>query len=168
MNSMVIYASRYGNTRHLAEAITEVLRTHGSVRLVAVDDLFTMPPESIDLVVVGCPTEEHGMTEPVTRCFERMGANAFQGKTIAAFDTRYRWPRWISGSAGAAITRRMRRAGARVIAPPESFFVAGAINPTTIKDPSLEPGELDRARTWAGTLANAVEAGAPVWFSKAV
>ncbi|HEU5349509.1 MAG TPA: flavodoxin domain-containing protein [Ktedonobacterales bacterium] len=166
MNSMVIYASRYGNTRHVAEAIAEVLGTHGTVLLMAVDDVFALPPAGIDLLVVGCPTEEHGMTEPVAQCFDRIGARAFQGKTIAAFDTRYRWPRWLSGSAGTAITRRLRRARARVIAPPESFFVAGGINPTVSTAPVLESGELDRARIWAGALADAVEAGMPVAASK--
>jgi hypothetical protein len=63
----------------------------------------------------------------------------------AGFDTRLRWPRWLSGSAATGITQRLGRAGARVIAPAESFIVSTA--------PLLEPGEEERATAWAASLA---------------
>lgn len=166
MNSIVIYATRYGCTRQIAEAIAEELRSHGNVQLLAADDVSTIPLEGIDLVVVGGPTEGHGMTEPVARFLDRVGASALRGKAIAAFDTRYRWPRWLSGSASAAITRRLRRVGARVIEPPESFFVAGGATTPTPTDPMLEPGEREHARAWARALADDMEA--PVALSTAM
>jgi hypothetical protein len=61
------------------------------------------------------------------------------------FDTRLRWPEWLSGSAGARITDRLYRLGAKVVAPEESFFVT--------RKPELEAGELERAATWAAGLA---------------
>jgi hypothetical protein len=44
-----------------------------------------------------------------------------------------------------------------MIAPEESFFVAGRANPSTGEMPELEPGELERAKVWATSLADTVE-----------
>ena len=154
MKSIIIYASRYGNTRHIAEAIAKGLQSQGTARLLPMEDVSAATLAGVDLVVIGGPTEGHGMTEPVARFLDRMGAAAFQGRAVAAFDTRYRWPRWLSGAASAAITRRLRRVGARVIAPPESFFVAGMPDAGAHGDPALESGETERAATWAGSLAD--------------
>ena len=41
MNSIVIYASRYGNTRKIAEAIADALRQRGTAQLFAADDVPT-------------------------------------------------------------------------------------------------------------------------------
>lgn len=76
------------------------------------------------------------------------------GTPAAGFDTRLRWPLWLSGSAGAGITTRLRQLGAQVIAPEMSFFVAGNY-------PVLHPGELERATEWAAALADKVEARVP-------
>lgn len=153
MKSLVVYASRSGNTRRIAEAIAEALRARGTVDLWSADEAPARPPEAIDLVVIGGPTEAHGMTEPVARLFERLEPRALEGRAAAAFDTRLRWPRWLSGSAADDIARRLREAGARVIAPGESFMVS--------RKPLLEPGEAERATAWAVSLADAVAAGAP-------
>jgi hypothetical protein len=65
--------------------------------------------------------------------------------TAIAFDTRLRLPRCLSGSAASGIGRKLRHAGARVVAPGESFFVTRA--------PALEEGEVERAAAWAASLA---------------
>ena len=154
MNSTVVYASRYGNTRRIAEAVADVLRTRGDVRLLQVEGLAALPGGT-DLLVVGGPTEGHGMTPEVGRCLDRLGAAGLLGTTAAAFDTRLHWPRWLSGSAAADIARRLRRAGASVLEPEGSFLV-------TMREPALEPGELERAMEWAQALAEtAAPAAAP-------
>lgn len=160
MNSMVIYGSRYGNTQKIAEAIADALRSRGAVQVLPADDAPARVPAGIDLVVVGGPTEGHGMTEPVTRFFEQLGPGALVGTAAAAFDTRLRWPRWLSGSAGAGITQRLRGAGARVIAPEESFFVKGASGARGTP-PAIEPGELEHATAWAVALADKAAPRAP-------
>jgi len=153
MNSVVIYGSRHGNTRKVGEAIADELRKYGEVRAIAAEKAPTAFPVETELVVIGGPTEGHRMMELVARFFDRMDKGALAGKAAAAFDTRLRWPLWLSGSAGAGIVQRFERAGARVIAPKMSFFVAG--NP-----PVLEPGELERATEWAASLAAIVNSKA--------
>jgi flavodoxin len=62
MESVVIYASRKGNTRHIAETIAASLARHGTVRTWCVDETPEVVPAGTDLLVIGGPTETHGMT----------------------------------------------------------------------------------------------------------
>ncbi len=158
MKALVIYTSHYGNTKTIAEAIGEGLRTSGVARVASVEEAAGLLGEKYDLLLIGGPTEQRDMTEPMTRFFDRLDRGALHGTAVAAFDTRLRWPRWMSGSAAARIDERLRKAGARVVAPDESFFVkAGGASDR--HPPTLEEGELDRARAWATSLARTVMAG---------
>ncbi len=158
MKALVIYTSHYGNTKAIAEAIGEGLRAYGIARVAAVEEASELLGEKYDLLLIGGPTEGHNMTEPMAHFFDRLGRDALRGTAAVAFDTRLKWPRWMSGSAALRIDERLRKAGARVAAPEESFFVkAGGASE---RHPSvLEDGELDRARTWATSLAQTVTAG---------
>jgi len=149
MKSLVIYASTSGNTRTLAEAIADAMRPRGDVELIAVDEApATLPPA--DLVFLGAPTEGHTMSKPMARFLERLAPGAVRGMVAATFDTRIGVPRLLSGSAAVGIAKRLRSAGARLAAPPESFLVT--------KKPELEPGELRRAAAWAASVADSVAA----------
>jgi flavodoxin len=158
MRTIVIFASRFGNTRTVAEAIAGTLQPRGSALLLAADDMPGRMPEGTDLVIVGGPTEQHGMTEAITRLFDRLEPGTLSGIAAAAFDTRLRWPQWLSGSAGRAIAHKLRAAGARVIAPEESFFVKGAMGTGGRDTAELDSGELERAAVWAASVANRMQA----------
>jgi flavodoxin len=151
MQSLVIYGTRTGNTQTIAEAIAAGLRPHGPVQVLPADEALPTLPEGTDLVVIGGPTEGHGMTEPLKHFLDQLAPGSLGGVAAAGFDTRLRWPRWLSGSAALGITKRLRAAGARVIAPAESFIV-------TTKPVALEPGEAERATAWATLLAASVAA----------
>src|SRR6266542_186299 len=98
MKSLVIYASTSGNTQRIAETIADALRRRGGVELMSADDAPTVLPAA-DLVLIGGPTERHTMTEPMVRFLDRLAPESCQGIAMAAFDTRLRWPRLLSGSA---------------------------------------------------------------------
>jgi hypothetical protein len=66
----------------------------------------------------------------------------------AAFDTRLDRSSWLTGAALRGIAKRLRRHGYEVLAT-ESFLVEESQGP-------LEPGELDRARTWGVQLAESL------------
>jgi flavodoxin len=146
MNSLVVYGSRHGNTHKVAEAIAFELGKHGGVQLVSAEKARRVFPEQLDLVVVGGPTEAHRITEPVAHFFDRVEKDGLVGVAAAAFDTRLRWPKWLSGSAAAGIAQRLHQARANLIAPEVSFFVSDKL-------PVLEPGEVERATAWAASLA---------------
>ena len=153
MNSVVIYASRNGNTRKIAEAIADELRQRGTTQLFAAEEAPAVLPEGTDLVVIGGPTEVHGMTKPLAEVFDRFAPEALLGVVAAAFDTRLHGARWLTGSAGAGAEKKLQHAGARMIAPAESFFVRNEEGAEKSEGPKLEPGELERAAQWATTLA---------------
>jgi flavodoxin len=149
VKSIVVYASRFGNTQRVAEAIADGIRAHGPVELIPVEEASTVFDGEADLVVIGCPTEGHTMTPAIRHFFDGLSGEAFKGVAAAAFDTRVDWPRWLSGSAGSGISDRLQKLGAEVVVPRASFVVEG-------KEPVLKPGELERALAWGDTLGRTV------------
>ena len=147
MHTLVIYDTTSGNTHAVAQAIADGARTRGTATVLAAADADPRLPAA-DLVVLGAPTERHTMTSSMSGLLDRLEADALRGTAVAAFDTRLRWPRFLSGSAADQIAQRVELAGARLVARPESFIVS--------MKPALEPGELERAGAWAADVADAV------------
>lgn len=145
MNALVIYGSRYGNTKHVAEAIADGLKDGMPVDVLDVEAATAELVRKADLVVIGGPTEGHSMTPPLRAWVDAM-ADTLGGKKVAAFDTRIDMARLITGSAAKGIGAHLRRAGATLITDDESFLVKG-------KQPQLEPGELSRAVAWGREIA---------------
>ncbi len=152
MRALVIYGTRYGNTAKVAEAIGDGLKTVAGVDVMSIDQALPAHVVAADLVVVGGPTEAHGVTPPLKE-FLRGMRGAFEGKHVAAFDTRLAAARLLTGSAAAGIAGALRKAGANVLEPEESFLVRG-------KEPQLEAGEVARALAWGRELALRMPAAA--------
>lgn len=148
MESLVVYDSRFGNTRKLAEAVADGLRDLGSVRLVGLDKLTPQNLGTVDMLFVGGPTEVRGMSTRIRQFVDRLKAGPASGMVAVAFDTRYRKSAAF-GSAANLIARELRRVGIHVFAAPESFFVSRGV-------PELEPGETERAVGWAKRLGNSL------------
>jgi len=144
VKSIVIYGTRYGNTHEIAKAIAISLEKRGSIQLFPAEA--TPSFQDADLVILGGPTEGHGMSQPLQQFFSRLETDSMRGKLVACFDTRVAWPLWLSGSAAERIADRARDFGAEIVGPAGSFLVKG-------KTPELEPGELDRATAWADNVA---------------
>jgi hypothetical protein len=161
----------YGNTRRVAEAIADGLRSAGSVMVVPVSRLERESLERVDLIVIGGPTHVRGMSRASTRKAAEEAAHK-PGSTLtveadaqapglrewlaslgranvqaAVFDTKIKMPAVLSGRASHGIVKELRRHGVNVLTKPESFLVS--------KDNQLLPGEEDRARTWGQQLARA-------------
>jgi flavodoxin len=145
----IVYCSHKGNTRQIAEAIGEALREHGPADVVAVEAAATTVGPDTDLLLVGGPTEAHGMTPEIREFLERLDPTSVQGRAAAAFDTRVDWPRMLSGSAASQIEKALEEKGARIVWRTGSFIVD--------MSPALKPGELERAVLWAHELASALE-----------
>ncbi len=167
----IVYESMFGNTRQIAEAIAEGLGPTQVVRVVPVREAQSLP-DDLAMLIVGGPTHVHGLSRPESRADAANWASndrlalqtepQFDGPGIrewltevephvaryVAFDTRVDMPRLFTGSAAAAIDRRMTKLGARRQAEPRSFFVD--------RDSHLEAGERDRARRWGAELAESL------------
>jgi flavodoxin len=141
MRTVVIFDTKYGNTRKIAEAIGRRLDS-------AVLQAGEVDPESLfdyDLLVLGSPTHGGWYTEAVRDLLE--SPKVFEGKQVAVFDTRtVKWS-WIFGSAAKRLARQLQKLGAVPVREPEAFFVNGMQGP-------LKEGELERARQWAAELVD--------------
>jgi flavodoxin len=148
MRTLIVVNSHKGNTRAIADAIAGQLKPRGSCEVVNVEAAGSSIGADVDLLLVGSPTEGHGMTPEIRAYLDALAASSVHGKAVAAFDTRIGWPRILSGSAADGIAAKLARLDARVIGPQGSFIVT-----TT---PALEPGEIERARSWADQIASEV------------
>jgi flavorubredoxin len=147
MESLVVYDSKFGNIKKVAEAIAAGLAGHGPVRLLGLDKL---PPQNlgpVDLLFIGGPTQAHAMTARMRQFVDALSARPASGMAVATFDTRLRMPAVISGSAARTIAKKLRSVGLRTFTAPESFFVQGSL-------PQLEEGETERATNWAKAVAD--------------
>ena len=172
MNAVVIYESMYGNTRAIANAVAEGLRSQGDAVAIPVGEADARVIGTADLVVVGGPTHVHGMSRESTRKGAETRALA-PGATVvlepgasgpglrdwfatlgrltakaAAFDTRAHGPAALTGRASKGITRELHRHHATVISEPHSFVVT--------KDNQLDAGEEASAREWGVRLGRMV------------
>ena len=141
MKSLVFYESGYGNTERLARAIAEALHEQGEARVAPVGGVSGLHAGEVDLLVVGAPTQLHGLPDGMREMLEGVPKGKLRGVRALAFDTRYRGPRLLRGSAAKDIAGYLRHLGCRLLASPESFFVKGEEGP-------LEPGEEYRAKAW--------------------
>jgi hypothetical protein len=72
-------------------------------------------------------------------------------RPAVTFDTRVDKPRWLTGSAGRQVARRLRAQGWHLAGSPRSFVVTGTDGP-------LVSGELGRARAWGDELGRTLTA----------
>ena len=135
MNTLIIYDSTFGNTAQLAQAMTDKLGEHGAARIALANEAGLTEVNDIDLLLVGGPTQRHGLSPSMKTFLEGLPRRTLQGIHAGAFDTRYHMSAWKSGSAAHRLASKLKRAGASLIVEPESFFVAEREGP-------LEEGEL--------------------------
>jgi hypothetical protein len=168
MRALVVYESMFGNTREIAVAIADGMRTRLAVDLVEVGAAPAVLPDDVALLVVGGPTHAHGMSKPESRVdsAKRAGdrlvsrgigvrewlASLHGGSSrvaAAAFDTRIKGPGILWGSAARGADKSLRGLRFRVVAGPESFLVEGPTGPVFDR---LVDGEVERARRWGERL----------------
>jgi flavodoxin len=143
MNSLVIYFSKFGNTRRVAEAIGEVLGSMGSVRVVGMSQLTVADLAGVDIVVAGTPTHRMNLPDTVKDHLDTLPRRILCGMPVAIFDTSYKMSALLSRfTAAKKLARKLH--GIRIV-PPVTFHVEGREGP-------LYPGELNRAQTWAASL----------------
>jgi len=170
MRAAVVYDEADTNTAAVAAAIGRGLRAAGID--VDVEPFERYGPGQIvdlDLLVVGAPTHDHGLSRHVSYEETPEGEqDRFEGTTpeprlrdwledlpdgagraSVAFDTREHGPKLLTGSAGRTIESKLEEAGFQIAAPAESFLVT--------KEDSLEEGEETRAESWAADMGGLLE-----------
>jgi len=155
MQTVIIYDSRFGNTEQIAKAIARGARARSDVHVMHTTEALRSIPTSDrrpDLVIVGGPTHNRGPSAGL-KAFAQALPAALRTGPVATFDTRYRGPLLVMGSAAAAMSKTFAKAGAALVAPPESFFI---VRKGSVASQGLEPGELERAEQWGVAVSSAV------------
>lgn len=171
MRAMVVYESMYGDNMIIGEAISAGLLSAGVACLAyEVGQAPTSIARDIDLLVVGGPNHQFGMSRPASRASaaeettaeiisgrigirEWLGELTVQDAPLAvAFDTQMDQPKvlHIVDHAARSIAKGLLRAGCRSGGPEQHFYVQSTQGP-------LVPGEADRARSWGAQLARLLQ-----------
>ncbi len=148
MNTLVVYESQFGNTEKVAAAIAGALRAFGQAQAVRVAQARPAELQGVDMLVVGGPTQNRGATSGVCSFLEAIPPKQLHNMQVALFDTRYRQPTWLVGSAAGAMAKNLQKMAVSPVVPAESFIVTGQKGP-------LVSGELERAAAWAQALGKA-------------
>jgi flavodoxin len=146
MNALIVFFSKFGNTKMVAEAIAVSLEARGSVRMISADELTASDMRSADIVVMGTPTHRMNLPEAVRPVLDALPSGVLRDTPVAAYDTSYKMS-WLLARFTAArkLDRKLRKLGGRRVVSPESFFVEEREGP-------LYEGETERARAWAASL----------------
>jgi flavodoxin len=142
MNTLVLYDSRFGHTEHLAMEIAEKFKEHGKAEIMRVHTLGVEDMRDTDLLVLGAPSHNRGLTPAMEEFLANVPPSALLGKHVAVFDTRNKAPWVVAGSAAHRLARRVKGLGAKLVVSPKSFFL-------TRDDGPLTDGEDLEADDWA-------------------
>jgi flavodoxin len=152
METLIVYFSKFGNTRLVAERIADTIASangaDGSVRVISSDELECGDLKSADLVVMGTPTHKMNLPEAVQPLFDRLSGKVLRGKEVAAFDTSYKMSAFLARfTAAKKLNSKLRKLGGKQVVPPETFHVVECEGP-------LYEGELERAQAWAENVVD--------------
>ena len=141
MKVLVVYDSLFGNTEKIARAIGKAIT--GEVKVLRVSEASSSELESIDLLIVGSPTQGGRPIQAITEFLDRIPVNALKNISVTSFDTRHKSILTKPlGYAAGRITDKLKRKGGTLVTSPEGFFVKDLKGP-------LKEGELERAADWS-------------------
>ncbi|MEM3730776.1 MAG: flavodoxin domain-containing protein [Candidatus Bathyarchaeia archaeon] len=153
MKVIIVYESRYGNTKRVAETIVEGIQeiegVEASVSELKEVDFSTI--QSYDAILIGSPNHLGGPTRGIKGFIDRLGKLKLEGKGFAVFDT------YMGRDFEKAVKKMEKRinekvSGLKQIASGLSIKVLG------IKGPIAE-GELQKCKEFGKRIANQLKLG---------
>jgi len=144
---IVVYETKYGNTKFVAETIIEGLKKVKGIETVLSElkkvDLNEIP--GYDAILVGSPNHLGGPTRGIKKFIDKLGKLNLKGKMGAVFDT------YLGGNFEKAVQKMEKRInekvpGLKLVAPGLSIKVQG------MKGPILE-GELPKCKEFGNKIA---------------
>jgi len=149
---IIVYESKYGNTKLVAETIAEGMREVEGIEAVVSEvkevDLNKLP--DYDAILVGSPTHIGGPTWGVKRFIGKLGKLPLEGKLFAAFNTYL-----LAKSFEQAMKKVEKRISEKV---PGAKLAAGlSIRVQGMKGPISE-GELPKCKEFGHKIATQLKA----------
>jgi flavodoxin I len=149
MGVLIVYDSVYGNTEKIARAIGSAI--DGEVKLVRVNEANLTDLNSVEMLIVGSPTQGGRPTKAIQSFIDNIPEDAVKGVKLLTFDTRFSNKLvGIFGNAASRIANVLKTRGANLVLPAEGFFVKGEKGP-------LKDGEIDRAASWAKKFSGSLK-----------
>ncbi|MFX0204285.1 MAG: flavodoxin family protein [Candidatus Hodarchaeota archaeon] len=152
MKVLVVYdsVSPMKLTAKVAKTIGEVLKE----KEIQVDSLHIKNIEKADeanyyCLIVGAPTMFFKASSGIIEYLRSLSSKDFSGKLAAAFDTQLQGR--FSGNAAKGIEKELKKMDFKIISPPLITYVEGKQNQMNLKE-----GELEKAKAWAQTIAEAL------------
>jgi menaquinone-dependent protoporphyrinogen IX oxidase len=148
MKGIVVFDTSYGNTRTIAETISDTLKESGiEVDTFYVKDVKKLNAKDYDFIVLGSPTKFGTMSFTVKGFLGKVKNKEWINRPFAAFDTEN--PENIEKKAGSAaekIAESLKEKQMNQLLPVLKAVVLGWKGP-------LQEGELERAKEYARELA---------------
>lgn len=152
MKGIVIYDTSYGNTKKVAETITETLKESGiEADLFYVKNVKKLSAKDYNFLIIGSPTK-FGTMSLTIRLFLGKVNNEWMNRPFATFDTenpeniersRIEKKEW---SAAEKIAEKLREKNMKQLLPVLKSLVIGQKGP-------LMKGEIEKAKDYAKKLA---------------
>lgn len=162
MNTLVVYFTKFGNTRAVAETLAVTFAQAGHTRAIGIEEIATVEWDDVDLLVVGSPTHYQNLPQEMRSALEQLPRRILTGKYIVAFDTSVKmWGPVMFLTAARRLQRILWRLGGKTVVPPETFLVArdfSLYGAEEIRQDKLCDGELDRAEKWSETILTQLQA----------
>ncbi|MEM3699896.1 MAG: flavodoxin domain-containing protein [Candidatus Bathyarchaeia archaeon] len=144
---VIVYESKYGNTKRVAETILESMKKVGGIE-VSIEELKEVNLKEVadyDVILIGSPNHMGGPTRGIKGFIDKLGSLHLEGKMFAVFDT------YLGKDFEKAVKKMERRISEKVpelkqIAPGLSIKVQG------MKSPIVE-GELSKCKEFGEKIA---------------
>ena len=146
--AVVIYESKYGNTERVAKSIAKGIKVQKvKVDLASIGEAKVNKLADYDLLVVGGPTQMHGMSQSMKDFLIKLEGANLAGKKAYAFDTKV--ARIFAGSAAKGIEQELKKLGMKIVMPYSSAIVKGREGP-------LAEGQEEKFKSIGAELAKSL------------
>ncbi len=150
--AIVVYESKYGNTKRVAETITEAMRQNGVETVVS--ELKQVDPDKMPdygAILVGSPNHIGGPTRSIREFIDNLGKLGLKENLYAVFDT------YTGKNFEKAVKKMEKRIGEKVpdlkrIAPGLSVRVQGMKGP-------IPDEELPKCKAFGNKIAMRIKTG---------
>ncbi len=143
MKGVVVYDTSYGNTKQIAETVTDALKESGiEVDLFDVKEVKKLSAKDYDFLALGSPTRMNTMSWTIRRFIGRLKSAEWANKAFIAFDTELVGVIEKNGpSAAEKIAERLREKKMNQLLPVLKTNVLGTKGP-------LKESEIERTKEY--------------------